>query len=280
MASPVRPFSIRWFSFWVAAQYAALLIVFSFVAPTTWSRQLEAGVWAFVVVFLAGKMYNCFFEWGFHRYVLHGRMHPWLSRFSHAHRHHHALTPIREQRSDVGPGRMILNEYPITKVAQYEDAAFPWYALVAFWGLYSPLLISLQYLFPMWPILLGGTAAITSSMFDYEVLHAIEHKPYEWWKKVTEDKDHPRWAHVWRLIYGFHHFHHANIKTNEAISGFFGLPVADWVFRTYNQPPDLLFHGRIVTAGMFEIRQPWPFVTWLDDWTQRRESNIIHRREK
>lgn len=248
-----------------------LLLVFRFVAPGAWSRQLAAGPGAFALVFVAMQMFNCFFEWGFHRYVLHARIHPWLSTFSQGHRHHHSLTPIQLRPSDAGPGRIILNQYPITEAHQHEDSAFPWYAMAAFWLLFSPLLIGVQFLLPDWPILLGGAASIAWSVYAYEVIHAVNHYRFEWWERATS---HPRWGALWKRIYGFHHFHHANINANEAISGFFGLPVADWVFRTYNQPPDLLLHGRVATAKMFQIRSPWPFVAWLDRWSRRREASL------
>ena len=71
--------------------------------------------------------------------------------------------------------------------------------------------------------------------------------------------------------------HHANIKCNEAIGGFFGLPVPDWVFMTYHQPEELLLHDRKATAKDFSIPQPWRFVTRIDRWASRRESQRLHR---
>lgn len=225
----------------------------------------------FFIVFLIAHLAICFFEWGFHRYILHRQIHPWLGRFSTAHRHHHLLTPIKLAVNEAGPGRIILNRYPITDVHQHEDSAFPPYALVAFWLVFSPLLIGLQWIWPQWPIILGGTAAIAWSMFSYEVFHAIEHYPYEWWQRATNS---PRTGWMWRRVYGFHHFHHANNNTNEAISGFFGLPIADWILGTYNQPPGLLLQGRLATAQMFQIRLPIRLVKAIDAWGRRRESII------
>jgi hemolysin III len=105
----------------------------------------------------------------------------------------------------------------------------------------------------------------------YEILHAIEHLPYEWWKHATE---HPRLGFMWRQLYGFHHMHHANISCNEAISGFFGLPIADWVLRTYHQPKELLLEGRVATAKDFAVPPPPGFVRWLDAWARKRESRL------
>jgi hemolysin III len=110
-------------------------------------------------------------------------------------------------------------------------------------------------------------------MFLYEVLHALEHQPYPWWKRAVE---HPQLGFMWRRLYGFHHMHHANISCNEAISGFFGLPIADWVLRTYHQPRDLLLEGRVATARDFAVPPPPRLVRWLDGWARRRETQIRH----
>jgi hemolysin III len=197
-----------------------------------------------------------------------------LHRFAHAHRHHHSLTPIRLRPVEQGSDRFILNEYPITREEQHPDSAFPAYALVAFWALFTPLLVGMQILWPQLPILFGGYAAIAWSMILYEVIHAIDHWPYEWWSKATE---HPRFGRFWQHLYGFHHMHHANISCNEAISGFFALPVPDWCFGTYHQPKELLLHDRLATARDFAIGEPRRFVRWLDRWAQRRETAIVRR---
>jgi hemolysin III len=69
--------------------------------------------------------------------------------------------------------------------------------------------------------------------------------------------------------------HHANIGCNEAISGFFGMPVPDWIFGTYHQPKELLIDGRMATAKDFAIRPPRGFVAWIDRWARRREAGIM-----
>ena len=274
MSRARRRFSILWFSVLAAVQYALLLAAFRVLLPQIWGRQLRAGPLPLLAVFLGAHLFLCFFEWGFHRYVLHSVTGHWLARFARGHRHHHGLAPIRLQPVAAGSDRCVLNRYPIVEEAQYEDSAFPIYALAAFWALFTPLLILVQLPFPRLPVLMGGYAAITWSMCLYEILHAIEHQPYEWWKRATE---HPRAGVFWRKVYGFHHMHHANIACNEAISGFFGLPVADWVFRTYHQPRELLLDGRVATAKDFAIPRPLGFIQWLDGWAKRRESRMRHR---
>jgi hemolysin III len=185
-----------------------------------------------------------------------------LHYFARGHRSHHGLTPIRLQPVAEGSDRYVLNRYPIVEEAQHVDSAFPAYAIVAFWALFTPLLIGVQLLLPRAPVLMGGYAAITWSMCLYEILHAIEHRPYEWWKHATE---HPRFGGFWRKLYGFHHMHHANISCNEAISGFFSLPIADWTFGTYHQPKDLLLEGRVATAKDFAVPPPAPvrYAGWM-----------------
>jgi len=265
-------FSIARFSMLVALQLVLLFVTLRFAFPDLWARSLAAGPWAFFAVFLGMHLFIAFFEWFFHRYVLHAVTTGWLQRFAHAHRHHHGLTPVRLKPVAHGSDRVILNEYPITREEQYPDSDFPVYALLAFWALFSPLLIALQLLLPAMPVLLGGYAAIAWSMSLYEILHAIDHWPYEWWQKAT---DHPRLGGLSRRIYGFHLMHHANIGCNEAISGFFGMPVADWCFGTYHQAKELLLEGRIATARDFAVRSPLPFVRGLDQWARRRETAII-----
>ncbi len=274
MAQLRKRFSIWWFSVQVVVQLGLLFVAFRLLMPNVWKSQLAAGALAIVLVFLGVHLFVCFFEWAFHRYVLHSVTARWLLTFAKAHRNHHGLTPIRLQPITEGSDRYVLNRYPITSEDQHEDSAFPIYALLAFWGLFSPLLIGLQLLFPQLPFLLGGYAAIAWSMSLYEILHAIEHHPYEWWKRATE---HPRFGVVWRKLYGFHHMHHANISCNEAISGFFGLPIADWTFGTYHQPRELLLEGRVATAKDFSVPSPPRVVRWLDDWARKRESVLRHR---
>jgi len=237
---------------------------------------VAAGGWAFALVFLGMHLFLSFFEWFFHRYVLHGVTVWWLQRFARGHRHHHSLTPIRLRQVAQGSNRFVLNEYPITRREQYPDSDFPVYALLAFWVLFTPLLASLQVLLPRLPILTGGYAAIAWSMTLYEILHAIDHWPYEWWQRAM---GHPRFGAYWQRLYGFHLMHHANIGCNEAICGFCGFPMADWCFGTYNQPRELLLEGPMETARDFAVPAPRRFVRRLDRWARQRESRVLRGSE-
>jgi hemolysin III len=273
IAKNQEKFSIARFSGLALLQYALLLLGFRLVLPNVWARQLAAGVPALLMSFLGMHLFLCFFEWAFHRYVLHAITIRGLRWFANGHRSHHGLTPIKLQAATAGSDRYILNRYPIVEEVQHQDSAFPWYAIVGFWVFFTPVLVGVQFLLPRAPILMGGYAAITFSMCLYEILHAIEHWPYEWWKRATE---HPRFGDFWRRLYGFHHMHHANISCNEGISGFFGLPIADWVFGTYHQPRELLIEGRVATARDFAVTPPPRWVQWLDAWVRKREAKIHH----
>lgn len=274
MARVHPPFSILRFTLLALLQFALLLVVFRFALPSVWAAQFAAGWLAILAVFVGFHLLLCFFEWAFHRYVLHSVTTRWLHWFASGHRSHHGLTPIRLQPAPEGADRYILNRYPIIDDHQNENAAFPPYAIVAFWLVFSPLIVGFQLLWPHLPMLLGGYAGVTWSMCLYEILHAIEHWPYEWWKHATE---HRRFGRFWSKLYGFHHMHHANVSCNEAIAGFFTLPVADWVLGTYHQPKELLLEGRIATAKDFAVKEPPAVVRWMDRWARRREARVMRR---
>ena len=157
-------FSIPAFSVQVILQLAALLVAFRFLFPSVWQRQLDGGVLPVVLTFLGVHLFMCFFEWFFHRYVLHSYLAPILARFSRGHRNHHGLTPIKLQAVAEGSDRYVLNRYPIMDEDQHEDSAFPAWALVAFWAIFTLPLLGVQLLLPNAPIMLGGYLAIAFSM--------------------------------------------------------------------------------------------------------------------
>jgi len=272
MARPPGQLFFVWYAFAIIAQLAAMLLFLRFAFPDFLRQQLQAGPAAFSLVFAGMVLFVCFFEWFFHRYVLHMVIWKPLARFCKAHTHHHELTPIKLLKKAPGQEhRVVLNRYPIETEEQLEDAAFPEYALTAFWILFLPLLLPLQFLQPHLPIVLGGLTGIAWSVISYEAFHAVEHFRYEWWKGAVE---HPVVGPVMTRVYGFHHFHHANIRSNEAISGFFGLPVADWCFGTYFQPKNLLLDKRVATIDEFQVPDPATWVKKLDEWAKRRHSQL------
>src|SRR5689334_6051337 len=119
-----KKFSMLWFCVQIVAQFGGLLLVFRLWMPSVWSQQVHAGWHALLLTFLAAHLFVCFFEWGFHRYVLHSVTTPWLHYFARGHRNHHGLTPIRLQTAPEGSDRYVLNRYPIVEQEQHVDSAF------------------------------------------------------------------------------------------------------------------------------------------------------------
>src|SRR5258708_16305256 len=124
-------FSIFWFSLQAIGQYALLLVACRLLLPGPCSRQFAAGGLALLLSFLGMHLFVCFFEWGFHRYVLHSITTPWLMVFARGHRNHHGLTPIRLQPVSAGSDPYVLHPYPIMHDTQSEHPPFPPSTLLA-----------------------------------------------------------------------------------------------------------------------------------------------------
>jgi hemolysin III len=251
--------------------FGALLYL---AAPAAvWRAQLTAAAWQFAAAFLLLKLLNCFVEYFFHRYVLHKPVVPFLSRFYRQHTLHHNLTRIGRKRTPGGREvPYVENIYPMTEPEQNEASFFPWYTLAVFGLIFTPLLALLQWLAPSFPWFFAGYAAMATSLVFYEVFHAIEHWPFEKWAVLIE---HPRWGRFWRKVYSFHLRHHAVIDCNEAISGFFTLPVADLVFGTWIFPKTLYTDGGEWEASEFKSPEPCRFIKWCD-----RESDALIRQRR
>ena len=82
--------------------------------------------------------------------------------------------------------------------------------------------------------------------------------------------EHPRWGWFWHPVYAFHLRHHAVIDCNESISGFFGLPVADWVFNTCVIPKSIYADGTAACETEFTRPRPRWLIRKLDDWVHAR----------
>ncbi|HET7535967.1 MAG TPA: hemolysin III family protein [Candidatus Didemnitutus sp.] len=248
----------------VVASLATFYGLFWLAAPTVVrNRELSAGAGCFVAAFLLIKLFNCFVEYFFHRYVLHKPVIPFLSRFYKQHTLHHTLTRITRRQTPGGREiPYVENIFPITEPEQKEASFFPWYTLAVFGVLVTPLFALLHWLLPAFPWFLAGYAALATSLIFYEVFHAIEHWPFETWARLIEN---PRWGRFWRKVYSFHLRHHAVIDCNEAISGFFTLPVADFVFGTWVFPKTLYTDGGEWEASEFASPRPCRFVRWCDE---------------
>lgn len=260
-------FSLPLFVLTLLATLAGLLAALRLFAPEVWTEQFLAPMWKGVLAFLVVSLVNCFVEYFFHRYVLHTPAIPFLRRLYRQHTLHHALTRIARKRSRDGRNILFIeNKFPIVEPGQNEAAFFPWYSLAVFAVVLSPLLAALQWLFPSFPWFLAGFAALAVSLSLYEILHAINHWPFEKWQPLIE---HPRWGKFWRPAYGFHLRHHAVTDCNESISGFFGLPLADWIFGTCVVPRTVYADGEEWAPDKFRSPRPrWP-IRPLDAWTHR-----------
>ncbi len=270
MSRTLKPFSIWRYGFVTICLYATLLILFIFLVPN-WKNQIAAGWISIAGVFLAMNLFNCFFEWGFHRYVLHTVFARWLQIFAEKHRLHHRLTPVKYIRDPSGPTHLVKHRYPIVEEKQYEAQDFPWWALIVFWVVFTPLIVGLQLLFTNVPFLLSGYSAVTFSLTCYEVFHSIEHRPESWWLPRLK---HSRFGFIWRKMYGFHFMHHANPSVNLGISGLFGYPFADLVLGTLYLPKGVLPLGEPVDPKDFVAPPPCSIVEWLDGLSKNRERRI------
>jgi hemolysin III len=273
-------FSFGWFSVYtmlVTACWLALLyFLLGWLLPTVLVEQLNDPWWVYLICFAVFHLGVAFFEHPFHRYILHNVFWRFLRSLCRKHEEHHRLTVVREIRHNPTPdGRVnVRNRYPIVEPEQIESSAFPAWALVTFWGLFTPLIVLLQVTFPALPWVVTGYLAIAWSLWLYEVKHAIEHLDYEKvWKRWVERPD---WlGKIARTIYGFHLMHHSRVRVNQAISGFFGIPVPDLVFGTYFVPKELPLPGAVVDPATQEPPPACRFTRWLDRIVEACEARIV-----
>ena len=272
-------FSLLLFFATVVLTLAGLCGILVLVVPSVWRTQISASWGALAGVFLVTHFAAAFVEFFFHRYVLHAPLVPFLSYFYRQHTLHHALTRVSYRRTGSSRGELpclveVENRYPIVESKQHEASFFPWYSLAVFSLLGSLVFAPLQWLMPQTPVFLGGYVGIAWSLTLYELIHAAEHLPPEWWNRRLE---HPARGRFWRRVYAFHIRHHADIRCNEAISGVFGLPLVDLLFGTYLNMENVYPHGRPVDLREFASPQPrFGFIRWLD---RAAEKSIQRRRE-
>lgn len=254
------------FAVFIGLQLALVLAFVRYFFRETWDLHMSSGAWAIVFTCIGCSVVFCFGEYLFHRYILHIETVRFLRTLCSSHLLHHKLTFIRFDHEN----QKVRSEYPITSVEQDDQSTFPPWALIPFFAFFTPFFASLAFSFPYMPILISGYISIAIAHFLYEMIHALNHVPYEsWWKQRVEGR-YFGWA--WRNIYGFHLAHHANYKCNMNVAGFFGIPLADLVLGTYKQPDPLLIDGASATneAARNLVPQPrWP-IAWLDGVVFRR----------
>jgi len=260
-------FSLPRFAATVLTTLVGLAAVLWCLTPRVWAMQFVAPAWKWGTAFLAISLVNCFVEYFFHRYVLHMPAVPFLRRLYKQHTLHHALTRIARKTSRDGRGILFIeNKFPIVEPEQTEASFFPWYSMAVFALVLTPLLALLQWLVPSCPWFAAGFVALAVSLTLYEVLHAINHWPFEKWEPLIQ---HRHWGRFWQPVYAFHLRHHAVTDCNESISGFFGLPIADWVFGTCVLPQTIYAEGEEWTPDKFRSPHPLAIIRWLDTWADR-----------
>ena len=257
-------FSLPLFLITVGLSLVALFLLLRFVAPPgIWAAQISATPVMFIAAFLLVTLGNCFVEYVFHRYVLHKPVIPLLSRFYKQHTLHHNLTRIGRRRTPGGREvPFVENIYPVTQPEQGEASFFPWYTLAVFATLVTPVLTVAHWVAPQFPWFFAGYLALAGSLALYEIFHAIEHWSFERWAPLIE---HKQFGWFWRKVYSFHLRHHAVIDCNEAISGFFTLPVFDWVFGTFILPKTLYVDGSEWQPSEFTSPRPCALIRWCDE---------------
>jgi hemolysin III len=274
------PFSPALFIFTIVATLAVLIGALMLAAPAVWQAQLSASALSFAVIFALTHAFGGFVEYFFHRYVLHAPLFNILTYFYKQHTLHHALTRIVYRPSATLHESMpalveVENRYPIVEEKQHEASFFPWYTLIVFALLLTPLLALGQSIWPAAPFLLAGWSGLAFSLALYELVHAVEHWPEHRWHALIARRFTGRF---WRKAYAFHLRHHADIRCNEGISGVFGLPIYDFLFGTYVDPETLYLHGKETCPTQFISPRPSFFlIRWLD--TQA-EKAVKSRREK
>ncbi len=268
-------FSLLSFVTTIIVSFVLSLIMVRIIAPDVWRVQIEASWLSIALVFLGFHLFNAFGEYFFHRYVLHSPLVPGLYTFYKSHTRHHGLTHVvlrKVQGTDTKEG-IVENVYPILEEKQHEASFFPWYSYIVFTIIGCSLYIPLQLLLPQSPIILGAFLSVAWSLSLYEILHAIQHWSLEKWRPLLQSK---RFGVMWKKVYGFHLRHHADILSNESISGFFGIPIADFVFGTWVNPATLYPHGERGHAEAF-VPPPPRFIGWLDRIAEWRRK---HRRQR
>jgi hemolysin III len=245
----------------LAIQCLELAVFFAFwylLFPESLAEEFAHGPLRILYAFLIAHFCWALFEYFLHRYVLHTPVFPRLKIFSEKHNAHHALTYVRRSMD----GARVENAYPIIDDAQRAHSIFPWWALSGFFAIATPILFALDALVPQLPMFLGGYLAAFATYVGYEVLHAYEHRSYElWWRPRIERRVSGR---LWRSIYAFHLTHHAAPRSNEGISGFFGIPVPDLLFGTYKRSSVLLIDGAEAITSDFKAPRGYLVIRTLD----------------
>lgn len=270
-------FSIWLFVVTIITSLAILFCLLWLFTPTMLAAELRSGWKLLLLTFLGAHLLNAFVEFFFHRYVLHAPVVPIFAHFYKQHTLHHALTAVKLPRTPVhGETPGVINHYPILEEKQHEASFFPRYSLLLFAALGTVFVcIPVKLVFPSLPVFIMSYSALAFSLVLYELLHALEHKPITSWEPFLT---HPTYGPLFKILYAFHLRHHADIHSNESISGFFGIPLPDFIFGTWVNPHTLYRHREQVDPK--EFMSPTPrFIGWLDRYAastiQKRRAHMM-----
>jgi len=247
-------FSLVNFLIFNLATLGLIFGVMKLLFPGVWWSQLNAPWLVLIGTFLGCHLVNAFFEYFFHRYVLHAKVIPGFGHFYDKHNQHHDLTDIEQTN-------VTTNKFPIIEDIQHESSFFPWWTFFGFALMMTPVYMIVWLLFPTLPIFLAGYLSMLFSILLYELFHMALHLPLSFWNPKFK---HKRYGRIWKIIYTFHLRHHANVRSNESVSGFFGIPIPDFIFGTYIQAKTLYPDQTIVPLTEFQSPKPYLFIRTLD----------------
>ena len=239
-----HPAYLSIFSLFVAGHLLIAFTLVYFLRNEVWRRELDSGISSFVWTFLISHLVFCFGEYFFHCDILHSAPIKSLKSFFEKHTLHHSLTSISWEKDANSELLKIKSEYAIEDLSQDVSSTFPIWALAVILSAATPVFTFFSWLFPQVPIFLGGYSALTLTYFLYEGLHTVHHQSNAWWLAKINQKF---FGKFWRVRYLFHGCHHANMRCNLNIAGFFGIPVADLILGTYRMPKILLMSGETIT---------------------------------
>ncbi len=248
-------FSLSLFLMVNVGTLAVLFAGFKLLFPTVWAAQIATPLWVIAVTFVGVHLMNAFVEYFFHRYVLHAQVIPFFAHFYNTHNTHHNLTDVKQVV-------VTSNKFPIVEELQHESSFFPWWSLAVFSLFLTPLYVLAWLYNPASPIFIAGYSALFWSMLLYELFHAAWHWPLSTWTPLFASK---RWGGLWHRIYTFHLRHHANVRCNESVSGFFGIPLPDLLFGTYLPSTTTFPDQTMVPPSEYRSPKPYLFIKLLDN---------------
>jgi hypothetical protein len=251
----------------MAAQLVAMLALFAWLFPHTFTAETEHPWMILLWTFLIGAPLSLF-EYLYHRYLLHSAVLPFMAAMHRAHSTHHGLTSVKAPVTPKEPEKMVpvFSEFPVEEEHQEESMMFPLWSLPIFVFVFMILIaLPLKLMMPAQPIIFSLILSVTLFYCGYEVWHAILHLPFErFWKPMLEN----RWAgRTIRRMYKFHLMHHWRPTSNLAVVGFWGVALWDHAFRTHRRPERMPLDGAQVNYHDAKLNKPLFPIALLDRWS-------------